>query len=406
MTKVSALDGIRVIDLSTTVSGAWCARMLADFGAEVALFEHPDGHPARRLAPFDDAGYSIVAEYVLANRRSAVIDLEQPAALEAVHAAVARADVVVSSSIPAGVPADVPAGEKHPGLDYSSLEKLNPGIIMCSITPHGSDGARAGYPGNDLTASARSGWGSINGLADKSPLKASGLQASYCAGTMAYGSILAALLSRRSHPDSRGQHIDVSELEVMTSAFAPALLAGQYEGEPPGRKPKIDMSTGPVPVRDGHFALTISRPHFWRDAMKVLGLDDLAEDPRWGTSWYRRQHADEYVERAQAKLAEWNKMDLFDTLAALRVIAGPVLETDELAENEHLRAREFFRSPDEGGPEYAGPAFRMGASPARLVRRAPRPGEHTAEVLREFAGLDGSAIDAVVASGPASRAIR
>ena len=80
----------------------------------------------------------------------------------------------------------------------------------------------------------------------------------------------------------------------------------------------------PAP-RDGHFALTISRPHFWRDAMNVLGLDDLADDPRWGTSWYRRQHADEYVGRAQAKPAEWNKMDLFDPLAALPVLPGPVL---------------------------------------------------------------------------------
>lgn len=396
MTKVSALNGIRVIDLSTSVSGAWCARMLADFGAEVALFEHPDGHPARHLAPFDDAGNSVIAEYVLANRRSAVVDLDQPAALAALRAALARADVVVSSAIPDDV--------QRLGLDFSSLERQNPGIIVCSITPYGADGARAGYPGNDLTASARSGWASINGLADRPPLKASGLQASYCAGTMAYGSIVAALLFRQSNRSSHGQHIDISELEVMTSTFAPALLAGQYEGEPPARKSKVDMSTGPVPVRDGHFALTISRPHFWRDAMNVLGLDDLADDPRWGTSWYRRQHADEYVGRAQAKLAEWNKMDLFDTLAALRVIAGPVLEMDELAENEHLRAREFFRTPDEGGPEYPGPAFKMGGSPARLVRRAPRPGEHTVEVLREFAGLEESAVEALVASGAARKA--
>ncbi|MCH8818652.1 MAG: CoA transferase, partial [Chloroflexi bacterium] len=91
-------------------------------------------------------------------------------------------------------------------------------------------------------------------------------------------------------------------------------------------------------------------------------------------------------------------------LAALRVIAGPVLETDELAENEHLRAREFFRTPDEGGPEYPGPAFKMGGSPARLVRRAPRPGEHTVEVLREFAGLEESAVEALVASGAARKA--
>ncbi len=389
--KPGALNGVRVIDLSTSVSGAWCARMLADFGADVALYEGPDGHPARSLAPFDGAGNSVIAEYVLANRRSAVVDLEQPGGLEAIHAAVESADVLVCSSSP---------GELKPlGLDFGSLNQLNPRVIMCSITTHGSSGTRASYPGNNLTTAALSGWASINGLRDRPPLKPGGLQASYCAGTMGYGSIVSALLTRRNHPPHRGQFIDIAELEVMASTFAPALLTSQYEDEPQSRQEKVDMSTGPVPVKDGHFALTISRPHFWRDAMNVLGLDDLAEDPRWATSWYRKAHSDEYVDRAQDKLANWNKMDLFDALAALRVIAGPVLETDELADNVHLRAREFFRSPDGGGPEFPGPAFKMVASPARLTRRAPRTGEHTAEVLREFSDLEEPAIDALLATG-------
>jgi crotonobetainyl-CoA:carnitine CoA-transferase CaiB-like acyl-CoA transferase len=85
----------------------------------------------------------------------------------------------------------------------------------------------------------------------------------------------------------------------------------------------------------------------------------------------------------------------------LRVIAGPVLETDELADNLHLRDRGFFRSPNEGGPEYPGPAFKMGASPARLVKRVPKPGEHSVEILREFAGLKKADIDALLASGAA-----
>jgi crotonobetainyl-CoA:carnitine CoA-transferase CaiB-like acyl-CoA transferase len=396
MTQTSALNGIRVVDLSTSVSGAWCAQMLADFGADVALFEGPVGHPVRALAPFDDANNSVIAEYVLANRRSAVVDVDQAGGRAAIRSAIERADVLVSNGSPAELAAH--------GLDYDSFlssNTANSGLIVCSITPHGSTGPASEHPGNDLTAAAMSGWASINGLADRSPLKPSGLQSSYCAGTMAYGSIIAALLSRHNQTPHRGQVIDVSEVEVMTSTFSPALLNSQYLGEPQARQLKVDMSTGPVPVNDGHFALTISRPHFWRDAMNVLGLDDLADDPRWATSWYRKEHSEEYVDRAQAKLAKWNKMDLFDTLAALRVIAGPVLETDELADNLHLRDRGFFRSPNEGGPEYPGPAFKMGASPARLVKRVPKPGEHSVEILREFAGLKKADIDALLASGAA-----
>jgi len=393
MTQNSALNGIRVVDLSTSVSGAWCARMLADFGADVALFEGSDGHPTRALAPFDDADNSVIAEYVLANRRSAVVDVEQADGRAAIRSAIERADVLVINKSSADL-------ATH-GPDHASLLQQKPGLIMCSITPHGSTGPRSEHPGNDLTAAALSGWASINGLADRPPLKPSGLQASYCAGTMAYGSIVAALLSRHNQPPHQGQFIDISEIEVMASTFSPALLNSQYLGEPQARQTKVDMSTGPVPVNDGHFALTISRPHFWRDAMNVLGLDDLADDPRWATSWYRKEHSEEYVHRAQAELAKWNKMDLFDTLAALRVIAGPVLETDELADNEHLRDRRFFRSPDEGGPEFPGTAFKMGASPSQLVKRAPKPGEHSVEILREFAGLDEADIDALIASGVA-----
>ena len=389
----SALHGIRVIDLSTSVSAAWCVRMLADFGADVALFEDADGHAARRLGPFDDAGNSVIAEYVLADRRSAILEFKSLEGISAVRAAVAGADVLVCSGT---------RGEMETfGLDFNSLLQLNPGIVICSITPHGSTGARSKHPGNDLTTAALSGWASINGLADKPPLKPSGLQSSYCAGTIAYGSIVSTLLARRKQNPFLGQFIDVSELEVMASTFGPALLTSQYQREPQPRKTKVDMSTGPVPVKDGHFALTISRPHFWRDAMNVLELDDLAEDPRWGTSWYRKEHANEYVDRAQEKLAQWNKMDLFDTLAALRVIAGPVLETDELSENVHLRERGFFRTPENSGPQYPGPAFQMSATPAHLTQGAPGPGDHTAEVLRDFAGLDESAIDALLASGVA-----
>ena len=386
----SALHGIRVVDLSTSVSAAWCARMLADFGADVALFEDADGHPVRRLGPFDDTGNSVIAEYVLADRRSAILEFKSSDGISAVRAAVASADVLVCS----GTQAEM----ETCGLDFNSLLKLNPGIVICSITPHGSTGARSKHPGNDLTTAALSGWASINGLAGKPPLKPSGLQSSYCAGTVAYASIVSALLASCNQNPLLGQFIDVSELEVMTSTFGPALLTSQYQREPQPRKTKVDMSTGPVPVKDGHFALTISRPHFWRDAMNVLGLDDLANDPRWNTSWYRKEHADEYVYRAQEKLAQWNKMDLFDTLAALRVIAGPVLETDELSENVHLKERGFFRAPENSGPQHPGPAFQMSATPAHLNQGAPGPGEHTAEVLRDFAGLDESAIDTLLAS--------
>ena len=196
-------------------------------------------------------------------------------------------------------------------------------------------GARAEVPANDLTISGLSGWASVNGSAMREPLKLSGTQASLCAGEVACIATLAALHHRDTHP-GEGQEVDIAELDANVSTFAPALLRGQYGGEAQQRRKDADITAGPVPVADGHFALTISRAHFWRDAMNVLGLDDLAADTRWESGEYRAKHKDEYVERVQAAMLGWRRMDLFHELASHRVVAGPVLHMNELLANEHL----------------------------------------------------------------------
>jgi formyl-CoA transferase len=123
--------------------------------------------------------------------------------------------------------------------------------------------------------------------------------------------------------------------------------------------------------------------------MNLLGLDDLAEDERWGAGWYRQQHTDEYVPRVEAKMAGWQKMALFEELAVRRVVAGPVLTMPELRENAHLAARAFWTAAenDPGGPTYPGAPAKLSATPWRLARRMPRHGEHTFAVFREVGGV-------------------
>jgi crotonobetainyl-CoA:carnitine CoA-transferase CaiB-like acyl-CoA transferase len=365
-----ALDDVRVIDISRSVSGAWCSRLLADFGAGVIIVEPPGGHPLRTSASDEAAA---LGAYVLANKQSMALDLETEPGRAELRALVAGADVLVSSARPSQLAAL--------GLTYAELGQ--PSLIMAHLTPYGMTGAMAEAPGNDLTVAARSGWASINGDADREPLKPSGWQASYCAGAAAFAGVLAALHHRAGHP-GEGQEVEVAELDVMVAMFAPALLRGQYLGEALGRKGAADITTGPVPVADGHFSLTISRSHFWRDAMNVLGLPDLAEDHRWDTGWYRQAHKDEYVGRVQEKMLQWNRKDLFEELAARRVVAGPVLTMDELATNEHLRARKYWARPggEASEPEYPGAPFRMSETPWALRGGPPAVGEHSGEVPR------------------------
>jgi crotonobetainyl-CoA:carnitine CoA-transferase CaiB-like acyl-CoA transferase len=365
-----ALAGLRVLDLSTSVAGAWCSRTLADFGADVIMVEAPGGSPLRGLAPFAGDGTSIPAAYYLANKRSVTLDAALAGGREQALRLGRACDVVVSSMQPAAL--------AEAGLTYADF--ATPSLIMAHVTPYGMTGERADLPGNDLTTAALSGWAYVNGNAGGEPLKMHGWQSSLCAGSLAYSGILAALHWREGHP-GEGQEVDVAELDAMVSTFAPALLRGQYTGVAQERRKDADMTAGPVPVADGYFALTISRAHFWRDSMNVLGLHDLAEDERWGSGEFRAKHKDEYVRRVEGAMSGWTKMELFEELASHRVVAGPVLSMEELIANPHLRAREFWVTPEGSDTEYAGPPARLSRTPWALRAPMPVAGADDASVL-------------------------
>ena len=359
----SAFSDVRVIDISSSASGAWCTRLMAGFGASVVLIEPPDGH---RLERDDEPATKALAEYVLAGKQRLTLDIRAASERSRLFALIATADVVVSSMTASQLEAMA--------LSYERLDR--PDLVMVHVTPYGLNSPLADFPANDLAISARSGWAAINGRGGKPPLKPSGWQASYYAGVAAFTGAVAALIHRDNHP-GEGQEIDTGELDAMVAALAPALLRAQYMGAVPERSISADITTGPVPVADGYFALTISRAHFWRDAMNVLGLPDLAMDPRWEASWYRNANKAEYLDRVQTKMAEWSKADLFDELAARRVVAGPVLEFHELVNNEHLRARGFWGPGDAaaGDASHAGAPFKMSETPWSPERSdgEPRP---------------------------------
>lgn len=353
-----ALANIRVLDISSSAGGAWCTRLLADLGADVMLLESPGGHPLRSEAPFDLHGRSLVAEYFLANKRSASFDFEADRCAGRLAAMAKSVDVVVTSLRPSEA--------ARLGLSYAAFG--NPGLVVAHITPYGISGVRADAPGNELTVAALSGWAALNGEASSPPLRPVGHQVAFCAGTVAAGSVIAALVEREREGGA-GQEVDISELDVMVSAGSPGILRGQYTGQSTPRRESVDITAGPVPVADGYFALTISRAHFWRDAMNVLGLHDLAEDPRWQTSWYRQSHKDEYIGRVGEAMMGWTKANLFEELAARRVVAGPVLTMEELRSNPHLAERHFWTEAD--GQDFPGAPFRMSATPWKLQSGAP-----------------------------------
>jgi CoA:oxalate CoA-transferase len=395
-----ALADLRVLDLSGQVAGPFCAKLLGDFGADVIKVEPPGGEAGRRLAPLvwndergtmndEPPGHSLRSSFIVprssflsafflylnTSKRGITLDIATHTGAALLRRLVRRADIVVESFPPGYL--------ERLGLGFEALEELRPGIILTSITPFGQSGAWRDLPANELVAYACSGWASINGWPDREPLKGSGYQASFQAGVAAFDATMAAVVCRDRQ--GIGQHVDVSLLEPSVASFAPALLTAQYRGEPPSRQ-RGDFQRGPVPAADGYFSLTLSRAHFWRDAMNELGLPELAFDERWYEASYRQEHHHEIAPVVEARIATREKRELFEALGALRVVGGMVLNSEELFADPHVRERGFFTTVDhpEAGPlEYPGMPFRMSATPGAIGRPAPRLGEHTAEVLGE-----------------------
>ncbi|MGE3601317.1 MAG: CaiB/BaiF CoA transferase family protein, partial [Dehalococcoidia bacterium] len=330
--------------------------------------------------------------YLNTSKRSVVLDVTSPKGAEAFRRLVRDADIVVESFAAGTL--------ERLGLGFSELETLRPGIILTSITPFGQTGPWRDAPINDLVAGALSGWASINGRPDREPLKPSGYQASFQAGIAAYVATMNAVVHRDR--TGEGQHVDVSILEPSVASFAPALTTAQYRGEPP-RQQAGNFQRGPVPAADGYFSLTLSRAHFWRDAMVELGLPELGHDERFYETSYRQAHAGELAPLIESRIAARGKRELFEALGTLRVVGGMVLTTEELFDDPHVRDRDFLVSlehPEVGTLEYPGAPFKMSLTPAVSSGAAPRLGEHTEAVLGE-AGLKPDEIESLRTAGVA-----
>jgi len=373
--SIKALDDLIVLDLSTSIAAAWCTRLFADFGANVVMIESPDGNPLRRAEPNNSDGSNQFTDHLLSNKKSLQLDLESINGRNLFIDLIAKCDVLVESAVPSQL-------EKY-DLGFDTLHDSFPDLVVLSLTPYGRSNEYSLAPANSLAIAARSGWASINGFEEKGPLSTSSNQSAYCSGVLAYGAALAAV-SRTKEESGSGQYVDISEFEVMVSNFAPPALSSEYNGNIAKQKSihETNLLAGPVSVQDGHFALTLSRAHFFRDAMMVLGLEDLAENLDLHEMWYRMAHKDLWMGRVQDAMSEWTREKLFDELALRRVVAGPVLKMNELVENVHLRERGFwnFLKDDHLQILRPGAPFKLSETPWALEHAAPNIGQHNEEI--------------------------
>ena len=369
---VAPFHRLRVVDLSSRLSGAFAARLFGDFGADVLLVEPPDGHALRHEPPFldDEPGpdRSVIHAYFNWNKHSACV-----ATSAGLAETLNGADVVVTT-----------ATEPAPHL-AAILGALPPDTVHLSITPHGLDGPLAAVPGNNLTMSARVGWASINRLADEAPLQLPRESSGIVGGVT--GFIAAAAALRRRHATDRAECVDVSELEAFALTVHPWGVAAVYHGADGRRRPGGRRRGHPGPLwdmADGRMNLGLADFHNWREAMNVCNLPEIGARPNLIPDIGRHsQDMRDVVWGLAESLPKLKRWDVFHQLAKLRCVIGVVQDVEDMPSNEQFAARKYFvATAMEGRTALAsGAPAKLSPSPWKLRQAAPRLGESSLSPL-------------------------
>jgi len=397
MMPSAVLDDVKVLDLSQGLAGPLCAKILADFGAEVIKVEPPEGDAARRMAPYfgNDADPEKSLIFLLANlnKRGIKLNLNDTQGRDLLRRLAAKADMIVESFKPGYLAAL--------GLDYASLARENPALIMVSITPFGQTGPYSAYESEEIVTYALSGVMSISGTSDREPLKHGGMQSQYEGGLNGAAAALTALYARDLNGE--GQQVDVSLQDVVTSTLVIHQPFYSWGGAVQGRRNPDGGSSGQVQrCKDGYFIWQAGGGAEWKDIAEFFGSEELKEE-RFSTADGRIIHEKDLDRLVLEATKDRTMEELFRTASEkYHMLFGIVQEPKDLAQCEHLKARDFYQEVDHpviGRIKVPFRLWNMSEGAARYQRPSPLLGQHNVEVYRDELGLDAGAMAALGARG-------
>jgi crotonobetainyl-CoA:carnitine CoA-transferase CaiB-like acyl-CoA transferase len=384
------LRGIRVLDLSTIISGPFCAQILGDLGADVVKIETPAGDSTRVMGERKGSVTGLFAQ-VNRNKRSVVLDLKQEAAQRVFLKLAAQADVLIENFRP-----DV---MERLGLGYERLARENPRLVYTAISGFGPEGPDASQPAYDMIIQARSGFARVLG-GPGPPKLIPNLFADKTSGMTAAWSTLAALFARER--TGKGQRVDVPMLDAFASFLLPDVLGPRLFGEPPPPPPSVgDGLYTAWPTQDGHVAIVIIENRQFEAVMRVLGREDVIGDQRFESLVARILNAPALYELIRGEIGKHTNAELKERARKLEAPIAVINDlqgflTDDQAVSSHMLvelpdahagALHVLRSP----PRYS-------LTPTDVRRGPPHLGEHTQDVLRE-AGLSEQEIAALTQAG-------
>jgi formyl-CoA transferase len=382
------LQGIRVLEATTSWAGPMCGCLLADLGADVIKVEAIDGEVGRKVPPWltgEDGRVSFLHATVNRNKRSLTLDLRRGEGRQIFLTLAGRSDIVVQNFRPGTF-------DKW-GIGYQHCRAVKPDIIYVSISGYGQFGPDHDRVGYDPIAEAASGFMSLNGSPDGRPVRCATYLCDDLAGL--HGALSAVAALRHRDLTGEGNHIDVSLLDSVLFQSNGMLTLGAI-GHPLRRMGNDSMFTAPIEAfdcRDGAVFLGVLLDSHWRMLARLIGRPELAAHPDFATAAARVAHRAE----TNGVVAEWCAGRTSNEVVAACVEAGipcsPVRSYAEAACDSHVRERDMLQDiaqEDDRIVPITGPAAKFSRTPTRVRARAAKLGEHSDEILADL-GLDDAA---------------
>jgi formyl-CoA transferase len=388
-----ALDGLRVLDVTQVMAGPFCTMLLADLGADVIKIEPPAGDSTRTMpgaVGTDSPSFNAVNR----GKRSVVLNLKTPEGREALKRLARTADILVENYRP-GVLAAL-------GLDYESLNAVNPRLIYASISGYGQTGPDRRKGGFDLVAQGISGIMSITGEAGGPPVKAGVPLTDLGAGLFALIGILAALDHR--HRAGAGQYIDTSLVDagVALSVWeATEYFAGLGVPQPKGSAHRMFAPYQAIRCADGYITLGTANDRLFRRFCDLLEHPEWATDPQFADNETRLENQAELAAQIEAVTSQQPRAHWIALFEANEIPCGPINNYEQVFADPHIVARDMavdVEHPTLGRMKSLGSAIKMSGTPTNPRRRAPLLGEHTEAVLMEY-GFSADEIASLRAAG-------
>ena len=377
-----ALDGVRIVDLTSVGMGPMATQLLADMGADVVKIEGAEGDVFRHVTPQRHHGMGHPHLNLNRNKRSVVLDLKTQGGMANLLALIASADVFISNM-------RAPAMRRL-GLDAETLTKKYPKLIYCGCYGYSEKGPYAGRAAVDDTIQAACGLAWLQGDAGNEPPRyVKSVVADKVLALYVAQAVTAALFARER--TGKGQAVEVPMFECMVSFLAVEHLAGKTfvppEG-PTGYSRLLNPFRRPFQTTDGYIGVVPYTDGQWRRFFEIIGAPELARDERYRTQAARSRHFGQLYEIIDVALKQKSTTEWIALLKDADIPFAPVNALDDLLDDPHLAAIGFWRKlehPTEGALIQAGLPISFSLTPMEVRRHAPGIGEHTEEVLAEIA---------------------